>query len=157
MGFIGCPCALGSPFISTTHTHTFVPSRPLVMSSFSCLLCARACTLALTLASRLPSGRRVCVTLGIIGILLDLFGLPFCFLAFVKAGGPWTLGWHGPTKTHPSCRENAPAWCTWAHYKTQLVATLFPLLSANAAAVTHGAPSPGRPLDRYFLLELMAT
>ena len=79
-----------------------------------------------------------CVTLGIIGILFDLFGLRFCFLAFVKAGGPWTLGWHGPTKTHPSCRENVPAWCTWAHYKTQLVATLFPLLSANAAAVTHG-------------------
>ena len=25
------------------------------------------------------------------------------------AGGPWTLGWHGPTKTHPSCRENVPA------------------------------------------------
>ena len=68
----------------------------------------------------------VCVTLGIIGILSDLFGLPFCFLAFVKAGGPWTLGWHGPTKTHPSCRENVPAWCTWAvHYKTHLVATFF--------------------------------
>ena len=73
VGFIGCPCALGSPFISTTRT--FVPSRPLVMSSFSCLLCAHTCTLALTLVSRLPSGRRVCVTLGIIGILLDLFGL----------------------------------------------------------------------------------
>ena len=96
------------------------------MSSLSCLLCAHTCTLALTLVSRLPSGRRVCVTLGVIGILSDLFGLPFCFLAFVKAGGPWTLGWHGPTKTHPSCRENVPAWCTWAaHYKTQLVATFF--------------------------------
>ena len=26
-----------------------------------------------------------------------------------KAGGPWTLGWHGPTTTHPSRRENVPA------------------------------------------------
>ena len=47
----------------------------------------------------LPSGRRVCVTLGIIGILLDLFGW-----LLSEQGGPWTLGWHGPTKTHPSCR-----------------------------------------------------
>ena len=69
VGFIGCPCALGSPFISTTRT--FVPSRPLVMSSFSCLLCAHTCTLALTLVSRLPSGRRVCVTLGVRGIRQD--------------------------------------------------------------------------------------
>ena len=61
----------------------------------------------------------VCVTLGVIGILLlDLFSF--------RAGGPWTLGWHGPTKTHPSCRENVPAWCTWAHYNTRLVATLLP-------------------------------
>ena len=59
VGFIGCPCALGSPFISTTRT--FVPSRPPVMSSFFCLLCAHTCTFALTLAVRLPSGRRVCV------------------------------------------------------------------------------------------------
>ena len=73
VGFIGCPCALGSPFISTTRF--FVPSRPLVMSSFSCLLGAHTCTSALTLASRLPSGRRVCVTLGIIGILSDCFEL----------------------------------------------------------------------------------
>ena len=35
VGFIWCPCALGSPFISTTRT--FVPSRPPVMSSFFCL------------------------------------------------------------------------------------------------------------------------
>ena len=59
VGFIGCPCALGSPFISTTRT--FVPSRPLVMSSFFCLLCAHTCTFALTLVFRLPSGRRGCV------------------------------------------------------------------------------------------------
>ena len=25
------------------------------------------------------------------------------------AGGPWALGWHGPTKTHPSCCANVPA------------------------------------------------
>ena len=73
VGFIGCPCALGSSFISTTRI--FVPSRPLVMSSFSCLLGAHTCTSALTLVSRLPSGRRVCVTLGIIGILSDCFEL----------------------------------------------------------------------------------
>ena len=57
----------------------------------------------------------VCVPLVVTGILLN------CFVLFL-AGGPWTLGWHGPTKTHPSCRENVPAWCTWAHCKTQLVA-----------------------------------
>ena len=71
----------------------------------------------------------MCVPLGITGILLDCSGLFFRLFWFVfsfAAGGPWTLGWRGPTKTHPSCRENAPAWCTWAHYKTQLVATLLP-------------------------------
>ena len=73
VGFIGCPCALGSPFISTTHTS--VPSRPPVMSSFSCLLCAHTCTFALTLAFRLPSGRRVCVCVPLVvtGILLNCF------------------------------------------------------------------------------------
>ena len=25
------------------------------------------------------------------------------------AGGPWALGWHGPTKNHPSCCANRPA------------------------------------------------
>ena len=25
------------------------------------------------------------------------------------ARGPWALGWHGPTKTHPSCCANVPA------------------------------------------------
>ena len=69
VGFIECPCALGSLFISTTHT--FVPSRPPVMSSFFCLLCAHTCTFALTLARRLPSGRRVCVPLVITGIQSD--------------------------------------------------------------------------------------
>ena len=59
VGFIGCPCALGPPFISTTGI--FVPFRPPVMSSFFCLFCAHTCTFALTLALRLPSGRRVCV------------------------------------------------------------------------------------------------
>ena len=62
----------------------------------------------------LPLGRRVCVPLVVTGIPLSCF--------FFLAGGPWTLGWHGPTKTHPSCRENVPAWCTWAHCKMQLVA-----------------------------------
>ena len=60
VGFIRCPCTLGFPFHSN-HTHTFVPSRPPVMSSFFCLFCAHTCTFALTLAFRLPSGRRVCV------------------------------------------------------------------------------------------------
>ena len=49
------------PLSFQPHTHTIVPSRPLVMSSFFCLWCARTCALALTLALRLPSGRRVCV------------------------------------------------------------------------------------------------
>ena len=56
------------------------------------------------------------------------------FELFYSAGGPWTLGWHGPTKTHPSCRENVPAWCTWAHYKTQLVATLLPFCKVLASS-----------------------
>ena len=38
--FIICPCALGSLFIATTYT--FVPSCPLVMSSFFCHFCAHA-------------------------------------------------------------------------------------------------------------------
>ena len=28
---------------------------------------------------------------------------------FFKQGDPWALGWHGPTKTHPSCCANVPA------------------------------------------------
>ena len=40
VGVIVCPCALGSPFVTTTYT--FAPSRPLVMSSFFCLSRARA-------------------------------------------------------------------------------------------------------------------
>ena len=75
----------------------------------------------------------------------DPFGLfSVWLLSFhVTAGGPWTLGWHGPTKTHPSCRENVPAWCTWAHYKTQLVATFLPCLlsRASASADVSGPPS----------------
>ena len=36
--FIGCPCALGFPFIATTHTHTHLcPSCSLFMSSLVCL------------------------------------------------------------------------------------------------------------------------
>ena len=38
-----CPCAIGFPFIAATYT--FVPSRPLFMSSFSCPCCAHICTL----------------------------------------------------------------------------------------------------------------
>ena len=45
------------PFITTTYT--FVLSRPLVMSSFFCLSCARRCTCVLTLAFFAPP--RVCV------------------------------------------------------------------------------------------------
>ena len=33
--------------------------------------------------------------------------LLFSFL--ISAGGPWALGWHGPSKTHPSCCANIPA------------------------------------------------
>ena len=46
----------------------------------------------------LPSGRRVCVTLGIIGILLDLFGLPFCFLALCQSRGAQQMQGTAPNK-----------------------------------------------------------
>ena len=40
------------------------------------------------------------------------------------AGGPWALGWHGPTKTHPSCCANVPAifesWWGVANPKTTM-------------------------------------
>ena len=85
----------------------------------------------------LPLGRRVCVPLVITGIPLNC--------CFFLAGGPWTLGWHGPTKTHPSCRENVPAWCTWAHYKMQLVATLLPSCKVLvSSADLHATTSPCR-------------
>ena len=59
VGFIVCPCALGSPFIKATCT--FVPSRPLVMSSFFCPLRAHTCTFALTLVFTPPGEACVCV------------------------------------------------------------------------------------------------
>jgi hypothetical protein len=35
---------------------------------------------------------------------------PLLLLLFqLSDGGPWALGWHGPTKTHPSCCANVPA------------------------------------------------
>ena len=43
-----------------------------------------------------PSGRRVCVTLGIIGILLDFSGLPFCFVS--QQGGCLPRRSDSPTK-----------------------------------------------------------
>ena len=69
---IGCPSSLGSFSSATTHTHL-------------CLSCPFHFHLSLLRAhvptsfpgrmevTCLPSGRRVCVTLGVIGILLDLF------------------------------------------------------------------------------------
>ena len=67
---IGCPSSLGS--FSSATTHTFVC---LVLLIF---ICPFACACAYLLSGQdgghtcLPSGRRVCVTLGVIGILLDL-------------------------------------------------------------------------------------
>ena len=57
LGFIGCPCALGSPLLSTTRT--FVPSRPPVMSSFFCLARAHV-HIGPHLSFTPPLGERVC-------------------------------------------------------------------------------------------------
>ena len=72
-------------FLFTSTTHTFVPSRPPVMSSFFCLLRAHTCTFALTLALRLPEGRRVCVPLVVTGILLN------CILVILSRGTAWLV------------------------------------------------------------------
>ena len=45
----------------------------------------------------------VCVTLGIIGILLDLLSLLSHFLVLPQQGGNEHFGRHCPTKTLPSC------------------------------------------------------
>ena len=49
------------------------------------------------------------------------------------AGGPWALGWHGPTKTHPSCCANVPAifesWRGVANPRTTMVT--MPFLNDN--------------------------
>ena len=47
----------------------------------------------------------VCVSTPVPKGSMPLFPLP----PLNKAGGPWAHGWHGPTKTHPCCRENVPA------------------------------------------------
>ena len=63
------------------------PHTPLSVLSFSFSSVPFACTCACLLSGQdgghtcLPSGRRVCVTLGIIGILLDLSGLLFRFVS----------------------------------------------------------------------------
>ena len=63
---IGCPSSLGS--FSSATTHTFVC---LVLFIFICPFCVRMCLPPFRAGwrSRLPSGRRVCVTLGIKGNL----------------------------------------------------------------------------------------
>ena len=69
------------------------PHTPLSVLSFSFSSVPFACTCAYLLSgqdgghTRLPSGRRVCVTLGIIGILLDLFCLLSYSLVLTIAGG----------------------------------------------------------------------
>ena len=100
VGFIGCPCALGSPFISTTRT--FVPSRPPVMSSFFCLLCAHTYTFALTLALRLPSGRRVCVCAPC------SHRVSFDFFRFVLSRG--TQHFTGTVSNEATSEMGYPAW-----------------------------------------------
>ena len=75
---------------------SFQPHAPLSrLVLLSCLhsfvLCVHTCTLALTLAFRLPSGRRVCVTLVVTGIQLD------CFVPF-SAGGQSHVAVDCPTK-----------------------------------------------------------
>ena len=94
---------------------------PLCPVSSSChvfillsLVRARVCTFALTLALRLPSGRRVCVPLVVTGILV-----PF----FPSAGGSRSLHETSQQRLSRSACVNVPAWCTWANYKMQLVAT----------------------------------
>ena len=68
------------------------PHTPLSVLSFSFSSVPFACTCAYLLSGQdgghtcLPSGRRVCVTLGVIGILLDFSGLPF---RFVSQQGGW--------------------------------------------------------------------
>ena len=109
-----------------THTHTLVPSR-LPSHVFILLFLLRAhLHLCPSLNFASPRGG-VCVCN--LWNHRDPFGL-FCFgfASNFTAGGPSTLGWHGPTKTHPSCRENVPAWCTWALCKAQLMATFLPFL-----------------------------
>ena len=69
------------------------PHTPLSVLSFSFSSVPFACTCAYLLSGQdgghtcLPSGRRVCVTLGIIGILLDLLGLLSYFLTLFQQGG----------------------------------------------------------------------
>ena len=76
------PVHLVPPFITTTYT--FVPSRPLVMSSFFCLSHACTCTCVLTLAVSAPPRGSVCVPLEITGIRSD------CAVFSFSAGGPST-------------------------------------------------------------------
>ena len=85
------------------------PHTPLSVLSFSFSSVPFACTCAYLLSGQdgghtcLPSGRRVCVTLGIIGILLD-WSRFCCFELCVTAGGSQAdhLGVWLPTKT-PIC------------------------------------------------------
>ena len=53
--------------------------------------------------SQTRTGVCVCVTLGIIGILLDLLSLLSHFLVLPQLGGNEHFGRHCPTKTLPSC------------------------------------------------------
>ena len=80
------------------------PHTTLSVLSFSFSSVPFACTCAYLLSGQdgghtcLPSGRRVCVTLGIIGILLDLLGLLSYFLTVVPAGGLVVHASTSPTK-----------------------------------------------------------
>ena len=76
--------------------------------------CASACACACACACECV-GVRVwvcgCAGVGVcgcarVGVCVCVFVWQPPVKRLFKAGGPWTLGWHGPTKTHPSCRAS---------------------------------------------------
>ena len=134
-------------FLFTSTTHTFVPSRPPVMSSFFCLLRAHTCTFALTLALRLPEGRRVCVPLVVTGILLN------CILVILSRGTAWLVT---VAVQRRGCYKSL-IWILDAE-STYLLGCGVDKLSLQSSrkglvssADAHGPPSSCRSIARWFL------
>ena len=147
---IGCPSSLGSFSSATTHTPLSVLSF-----SFSSVPFARTCAYLLSGQDGghtcLPSGRRVCVTLGITGILSDCSRF-WCFELFSR-GTAWLVT---VAVQRRGCYKSL-IWILDAE-STYLLGCGVDKLSLQSSrkglvssADAHGPPSSCRSIARWFL------
>ena len=80
------------------------PQSSLISSHFSVTACGSNLSTYIFQKDPAAAGRVCACVWNFWTEVEPLLLLVFSFL--ISAGGPWALGWHGPTKTHPSCCAN---------------------------------------------------